>query len=261
MSKVSIIVTVKNRVEHFIQTFPSLITQYGVPYELIFVDFYSEDGFTECLVNEIEKRKIIFSPYLKKITTYRVNTPIKFNSGKAKNLGAYYASGEYLAFSDIDVFLGMNYLTHTIGKIEKSIFGLSFYSTRKQHYLLNKLGGVRILPEINYGNMVVGKEWYDFIKGHNENNLTWGGDDDELMHRMKLFGLHEINPENACDANHYSILHGDELRRKELEDTTVEHTRNKMAWAHSATEPYNKAYGFVDKIQEHVVQNVLYEKK
>jgi glycosyltransferase involved in cell wall biosynthesis len=47
MVKCSLIITVKNRLEQFLQTFPSAITQYGVDYELIYVNFHSNDNFEE----------------------------------------------------------------------------------------------------------------------------------------------------------------------------------------------------------------------
>ena len=43
MIKYSLITTVKNRLNHFLQTFPSAISQRGVEYELVYVNFHSND--------------------------------------------------------------------------------------------------------------------------------------------------------------------------------------------------------------------------
>lgn len=98
----SLIITAKNRVEHFIQVFPSLITQYGINYELVLVNFASSDNLESELLSEIQKRKIMFSPYLLKIVYVKLLDDIKFNPRKAKNLGVCYSGGNILSFSDVD---------------------------------------------------------------------------------------------------------------------------------------------------------------
>lgn len=208
---VNLIVTIKNRVQHFLQIFPSLITQYGVDYNIIFVDFGSDDNFFKVLKKEIEYRKIMFSPYLKDITCIRKIKGMKFNPRSAKNLGAYYAKdyGQILAFSDVDTFIGIDYICYWSNKIES---GKSFFVTRQQESMAALPR--RLNPEINYGNVIVFKSDFMKVNGWDESIRHYGGDDDDLFHRLKLKGLREINPISCLDAKQYSILHGDELRTK-----------------------------------------------
>jgi glycosyltransferase involved in cell wall biosynthesis len=208
---VNLIITVRNRVQHFMQTFPSFITQYGINYNIVLVDFGSNDNFLEILNKEIKCRKIMFSPYLKDITCIRKIGKIKFNPRSAKNLGVFCVKdyGHILAFSDVDTFIGMDYICYWSNRIEKN---KSFFTTRQQESMaaLPK----RLKPEINYGNVIVFKSDFMKINGWDESVNYYGGDDDDLFHRLKLMGLREINPITYQQAKQYSILHGDELRTR-----------------------------------------------
>ena len=70
----------------------------------------------------------------------------------------------------------------------------------------------RITPPVNYGNIITHSEDYLNVSGFDESMTGWGGDDDDLFHRLKLNGLREINPYDENEACQYSILHDDELR-------------------------------------------------
>ena len=69
----TIVVTVKNRRDHFIKTLPFNVSQVGVDYRLLYVDYDSEDDFVEKLYSEIDYRKDMFSPYLKRIRLVKLN--------------------------------------------------------------------------------------------------------------------------------------------------------------------------------------------
>ncbi len=214
-NKVKLITIIKNRLEHFLKTFPFMVSQYGVDYELFIVDYHSNDGLQEAIKEQIGFRKDSFSPYLKKIVSINLLEDLKFSTKKSKNLGASYCSrDDVLAFTDVDVLLSMDYLLHWSAKIEK---GSTFVTTRRKDTAASN--PKRIRPEINYGNFIVHAEDYFNICGMDESRLHWGGADDDIFHRLKLYGLDEINPYGAFDAKQYSILHGDELRLSSLEDT------------------------------------------
>ena len=71
--KASLIVGIKNRVHHFVQTFPFLLSQRGIEYELIIVDFYSKDGLQKTFNEEYDKRRETISENLKQIKYIRIN--------------------------------------------------------------------------------------------------------------------------------------------------------------------------------------------
>ena len=239
---ISLIVGNKNRTNHFVQTFPSMITIYGVQYELVIVDFHSEDDLNEDLMYGMnEAFREIMSPYLSKVRYIRLDENLKYNARKAKNLGAKYAEGNILAFTDADVILGMNYFEHVKNVDPRK----SFVATRIQDTRANY--PKRISPEINYGNCLVSKIDFERIGGWDESIPYYGGDDDDFYHRLKLSGLKEVNPKDSVDAKQYSILHGDEHRLTHLEDTA----------RRSANSEFEKIYS--NKMYENVNNDFYYK--
>jgi len=210
----SLIVTVKDRLNHFFQTFPSTISQYGTDYELIYVNFHSNDNFEECLRGESEFRKSMFSPYLKSIKQVKLLEDLKFSPRKSKNMSVPYTNtgSQLLAFSDVDVFISSNYLHYWSNLVVPE---QTFCATRVQETRASSAR--RLKKEINYGNFVVSKQDYVEVRGLDETVKRYGGDDDDIYHRLKLKGLREINPHTAVEARNYSILHGDDLRLNGLE--------------------------------------------
>lgn len=212
----SIVVTIKNRKEHFLKTFSSLVTQHQPwSYEVNFVDYGSQDGFGESLKKETIRYQDLFSNSLKAINRVFIEEDIKFNSGKAKNIGSHFSKGNFISFSDADVFLGMNYHRHWLQVLAYN--DSCFFSSRIQETTEHRAH--RITPQTNYGNMIVARKNFDAVGGFDENNPTWGGDDDDIIHRLKLYGLREINPHDVYESQHTSIVHDDELRTKFLEST------------------------------------------
>jgi len=210
--KASLIVGIKNRAQHFVQTFPFMVSQRGIEYELIIVDFYSGDSLQKIFNEEYNKRRETISENLKQIKYIRINEDLKYNPRKAKNLGAKCSGGEKIAFTDVDVFLAMDYLNFWCDKIVEE---KSFLATRVQD--TSEQNPSRISPEINYGNMIVSRKDFYNVGGWDESSNRYGGDDDDIFHRLKLSGLREINPLDKYDSRQYSILHDDELRLKEFE--------------------------------------------
>lgn len=208
----TIVVTVKNRRDHFIKTLPFNVSQVGVDYRLLYVDYDSEDDFVEKLYSEIDYRKDMFSPYLKQIRLVKLNKKEKYDIRRAKNLGAAYALpySNIIAINDADTIFGMDYIKKW-SKLTKP--GMSFVTNRIQES--KGTYPSRMNPIVNYGNIVVSSDDFKKVGGYDETSIGWGGDDDDIFHRLKLSGLREINPYTAEDASQYSIMHSDDLRFKD----------------------------------------------
>ena len=231
--RVKLITIIKDRLPHFLKTFPFMVSQYGLQYEFVVVDYHSNDNLQENLLKEIDFRKDTFSPYLQKITCISLLEDLKFSTKKSKNLGAAYCSKQdTFAFTDVDMMPSMDYLLHWVPKVAS---GKSFVTTRRKDTATSL--PTRIEPEINYGNFFVSAEDYFKVSGMDESRLHWGGADDDIFHRLRLSGLQEINPYNAVEAKQYSILHGDELRLSGLEDTK----------RYGSAEIFNKIYSNTDR--------------
>lgn len=213
MTRCSVIVGIKNRKGHFLQTFPSMLTQMGIEYELVLVDFHSRDGLEAAIDLEVKKYGEVTSPYLQEIVLVRLREDRPYNPRMSKNLGVHYSCGEILAFSDVDVYLSMGYLYFLTPMVSREE---SFLATRIQESRARYPD--RIAPFVNYGNMLVHRDDFLDINGFDESIDFYGGDDDEVYHRLKLKGLREINPTDAINARHFSILHGDDIRLNEFKD-------------------------------------------
>ena len=209
----TIVVTVKNRLEHFLKTFSFNVSQIGIDYKILYVDYDSEDDFVKSLYNEIKYKNDIFSPNLKQIKLVRLTKKEKYDIRRAKNLGALYAveDSSILAINDANTMLGMNYLNKWCKlTVESKTFVTNRIQESRAAY------PKRMNPIVNYGNIVVSASDIKKVNAYDENNGSkWGGDDDDLFHRLKLLGLREINPYSIEDAEQYSIMHSDELRFKD----------------------------------------------
>ena len=229
-----------------------MITQYGMPYNIVLVNFHSNDNFEETLKREAKFRRDSFSPYLKSIRHIKLLKDFKFNVRKARNLGAAFCRGpeSVLCFSDIDVFLGMTYISHWSSKVKE---GVSFVTTRIQDS--HAANPRRLCPEINYGNFLVHANDFFKINGFNENKNYCGGEDDGVFHRLKLLGLRELNPHDEIEAQQYSIIHGSDLRIQERADPDEEFKK-----IFNISEYYVENSNFLDKgyIKKIVREETIY---
>lgn len=215
----TIVVTVKNRLEHFLKTFPFNVSQIGCTYRLLYVDFDSEDNFKNVLTKITKDFADIFSKDLLQIKLIELKTKEKYDIRRAKNLGVAYASKEsdVVVVNDADTILGMDYVKKWSSL---TIPGKTFVTNRIQENRAQY--PKRISPEVNYGNVVVSSKDFFDVKGYDESYTGWGGDDDDLFHRLKLKGLREINPYSLDDASQYSIMHSDELRFKDIVNPEID---------------------------------------
>ena len=260
MTKCSLVITVKNRLNQFLQTFPSAISQYGVDYELIYVNFHSNDKFEDHLRSEVAFREPMFSPNLKCIKQVKLLEDLKFSPRKSKNMSVLYTNpnSKVLAFSDADVFISSNYLHYWSKKV---ILNKSFVATRVQDTMASIPR--RIKKEVNYGNFLVSKKDFIDVRGLDESIKHYGGDDDDIYHRLKLKGLREINPYDAVEARNYSILHGDDLRLDNFEVPERGDTKSSFERIY-----YNKSYvspesKFMDPsyLKGRVAEEIIFKKE
>ena len=260
MTKCSLVITVKNRLNQFLQTFPSAISQYGVDYELIYVNFHSNDKFEDHLRSEVSFREPMFSPNLKCIKQVKLLEDLKFSPRRSKNMSVPYIdpNSKVLAFSDADVFISSNYLHYWSKKV---ILNKSFVATRVQDTMASIPR--RIKKEVNYGNFLVSKKDFIDVHGLDESIRHYGGDDDDIYHRLKLKGLREINPYDAVEARNYSILHGDDLRLDNFEVPERGDTKSSFERIY-----YNKSYvspesKFMDPsyLKGRVAEEIIFKKE
>ena len=100
--KISVIIPTYNREEHLKNCLSALLNQRKVPYEILVIDNssnYNAQKVADNIKSEFDKKEI-FLYYFKNAE----------NSGAtARNLGAFHAKGDLIAFLDDDVILDANY--------------------------------------------------------------------------------------------------------------------------------------------------------
>ena len=165
---------------------------------------------------------------------------------------------QFLAFSDVDVFISSNYLHHWVDKV---IPNQAFSATRIQETKASAPS--RLKPEINYGNFVVSKADYVEVRGLDETVKHYGGDDDDIYHRLKLKGLREINPHTAIEARNYSILHGDDLRLSAFEISERANSSQAFEKIYSNVNHESPQSNFLDPIflKDRVKHETIFEKE
>jgi glycosyltransferase involved in cell wall biosynthesis len=106
MSKVSVVIPVKNRANLLRKTLDNLLSQSLPPHEIIVVDDHSTDNI----------RQVIFD-YITE-ATFLNNEGI--GPGAARNLGLSHATGEYIQFFDSDDLMATDKLERQVSAMEKS---------------------------------------------------------------------------------------------------------------------------------------------
>ncbi|MBN2823918.1 MAG: glycosyltransferase [Campylobacterales bacterium] len=177
---ISIITTVKNRLAHLKQSLPKMVQQSHC--EVIVVDCQCGEGSSQWIENNYSNVRII------KDEGHQV-----FCAACGRNKGASIAQGELLLFIDADQILEGDLGLWIVQNYQKGFF--------------YEVGEPRSLSA--WGIIICAKE--DFIKigGYDEAFGLWGGEDIDLVNRLRALGC-----KKNFFSSHYinSLEHGDELR-------------------------------------------------
>jgi predicted glycosyltransferase involved in capsule biosynthesis len=182
---VSVIVTCKNRLEHLKQTLPRLCMQKSI--EIIVVDYGCLQGTKEWVKNTFHNVKLVFVD----------DDPI-FSLSRARNIGAAYSQGEYLMFSDADIFIEYPIHEWVMNNFKMGEF-----------YTVNPKNDPSLC-----GTAIINKRDFQKIGGYDEVFRGWGGEDLELYERLKINSVHH---KYIDDQKFSAIQHSDNMRLLALE--------------------------------------------
>lgn len=174
----SVISIYKNRRHHIEQTWPTWSIQTNNQYEIIIVDYNTDDDLST-----------FFSKFKHPITTkhLRCDGVSGFSISHARNIGSKVATNDWLCFIDIDTFMDFNFVEWIIERIN---------NTKDCFYLAAEDSGVR-KDIINGGLIVVNKKDHSRIFGFNENLQGWGYEDIDYKIRLEKLGLWRIHIPNS----------------------------------------------------------------
>jgi glycosyltransferase involved in cell wall biosynthesis len=170
---ISIVSTYKNRRPHIEQTLATWLVQSSTNYEIIIVDYESDDDISSFLKESTSQVSI---PVLHIRCS---NKPI-FELAHARNVGANYASGKYLFFVDIDTSLPEQAVQFILENMREDNY-LAAVDSQTRKEIVN--GGLIAVPSILHTG----------ICGFNEDLKGWGFEDIDYKRRLEKAGLKYSN--------------------------------------------------------------------
>ena len=219
--KISVIVPVYNRLEHFRALFLCLLRQELQPDELIITD----DGSSQKVLDFIED----LLPKAKFKVKHIYQEDKGFRKTRALNNAVRYSDGELLIFCDQDLIFGEDYIKTVAENMNDKIFlmGRAHHITEEEkNKILSVIENVMFYKEIldllpeNYvkkidemlkedrirrifkslklskrGIRLVGmsyainKKNYIKVNGYDENYIGWGQEDDDFGNRLTVAGI------------------------------------------------------------------------
>ncbi len=175
-----------------------------IKYEIIIVDYDSDDDITEYLKRD---------SFTVKIVHVRCEGLPVFNLSHARNIGANHANEKYLFFVDIDTVLSpgsMNFIANNINE--------SNYLAAVDSQIRKEI--------VNGGLLAVSARTHSDIYGFNEDLTGLGFEDIDYKRRLEQRGLHfEIMPDSL-----YSCIDHPDLERIQCytEDKELSWTKNRQ---------------------------------
>jgi len=163
MPTISFVTTCKGRLEHIKETLPLIAKQN--PDQLIVVDY----GCPQNVGDWVEAN-------LPSVTVIRVNDDPGFLMARARNAGLAACITDFVFFIDADV------------KIKKGFVDwLKIHCDQSSFYRAGPVNGE--LDKTTWGSYIVPAKIVSKIGGYDEIFSEWGGEDDDLYHRLKFIGI------------------------------------------------------------------------
>jgi len=184
MPRLSIVTTCKGRLHHLRQSLPTFLAQPDC--EVIVVDFDCPDATAEVVAREFPAARVV-----------AVKNEPHFDIDRARNLGGEAASGEWIAFIDADIIIVPDFHARLASQMKPGTF-LRFFPRARG----TSLFGSCIMRRVDF--LAVGR--YDEVM------QGYGGDDQEMYFRLRLFGLEAVAMD--FDVVAQVILHDNAARIK-----------------------------------------------
>ena len=170
--QMSFCITCRNRLWQLSQTLHYNLLKLDDFCEIILVDFGSSDGLSEFIWGNFSKwihdRKLIY---------FEVSNPVNWHMAKAKNLSHRLSKGSYIFNLDADNFIG----SHDIER-------LRLYN--KMSLPTHQWSG--IWGDGTCGRIGLPRVLFNKLGGYDESLLPTGGDDIDLLNRIKFLGMSVI---------------------------------------------------------------------
>ncbi len=193
MTKLSILFAYRNReVSRIKRCLESLKAQHKNEFEVIFVDYGSDDSFSKPIKKTVETFE--FANY-----TYVAHPGLLWNKSKALNFAVRQAKGNSVLIADVDILFKTSAVDFLLSKnTDKSfyLFRLGYLNQTESNKVINSTSfeqlRVKHFGVIN-GLVLLSKEAFISVNGLDDFFHFYGSEDVDFYNRLEQFGLKKIN--------------------------------------------------------------------
>lgn len=175
----------RNRdIERIKRSLDSLANQENSDFDVIFVDY----GSTFEIASQVESL-IGNYPFVKYIYTYSIGKP--WNRSKALNIGIKHVQSNYVLSADIDMIFHstFNGLLKDLVDANKVTFFKVGYLSKNEAYDNKELKPESYSNHRAKGISLYPKSALEAINGFDEFFNCWGSEDEDIINRLRLYGL------------------------------------------------------------------------
>lgn len=183
MPGLSMITTCKGRLAHLQRTLPLMAAQ-GGDCEVIVVDYGCPDGTAAWVANHFPEVKLV-----------EVRGETAFHVARARNLGARAAQAPWLMFVDADVLLPPGFAAYMRPLLAPGCY----------------YRPAPLTPD-TWGSLLVSRDAFLAVGGYDEVLRDWGGEDDDLYHRLDAFA--KCAPNSFPGSMVTALTHDDTARTR-----------------------------------------------
>lgn len=195
--RISLCITCKGRLWQLKQTLPKNLEDVsGFPnVEFVVVDYASEDGLKEWVVNTMTRevgKRLVYGEVQGQGTS-------EFRRSHAKNCAHLLATGDVLVNLDADNFVGRGYVQF-----------LDDYFSRGYSLAVTNLSFLTKLGESAGGRLAISKDLFLDLGGYDEEFIGYGYEDMDLRERASRFGCKVV----TTPAEFIAALPDDDIKTK-----------------------------------------------
>lgn len=183
MNDIALLTTSRGRLHHLQQSLPLMLSQGAA--EVVVVDYGCPDGTADWVERHHPTVRVV-----------RVTDDTEFCLARARNTAAAHSRADWLVFVDADILISPGW----VDWMRRHLVPGHFYRAAP-------IDGRRV-PDTR-GTVICTRDAFDALDGYDEMFRGWGGEDDDLYHRLAQQGVvQDIYPSAFVSA----IAHDDSQR-------------------------------------------------
>ncbi|TWU05958.1 galactosyltransferase-related protein [Stieleria varia] len=180
-----------NRAAQFEASISSMLSQLGIPTEVIVVEQGTKSEYAHRIPAGVRHKLLLLK-----------EESLPYNRSWGLNVGVRMARGRYVALMDADMLIPEDFACECVRVLDKGLEAIRpvrfiFYLSREDSAIVQRTRTVDAVEHIecvvhNAPNpIVIQRDAYLRIGGHDESFYGWGGEDNEFIDRMRTLKIGE----------------------------------------------------------------------